>query len=75
MLESAAKEFDVKKQQQMVYDFQRYEGEKHFQPRMGGGSGLRISAQALRNKGVWSTNGLRLWSNNWLDPTRPPLKN
>ena len=34
LLDAAAREFDVKKQQQMVNDFQRLEGEKHYQPRM-----------------------------------------
>jgi ABC-type transport system substrate-binding protein len=73
MLDQANREFDVKKQQQIVHELQRYEGEKHFQPRLGGGSGFRITWPALRNKGVWQGSVLRWLATVWLDPTKPPL--
>ena len=73
ILNQANREFDVKKQQQLVSDFQRYEGEKHFQPRLGGGSGFRISWPVLRNKNVWQGSPLRWNATVWVDPTKAPL--
>jgi ABC-type transport system substrate-binding protein len=73
MLDEANREFDVKRQQQIVHEFQRYEGEKHSQPRLGGGSGFRITWPPLRNKGVWQGSVLRWLATVWLDPTKPPL--
>jgi len=73
ILNQANREFDVNKQKQLVYDFQRYEGEKHFQPRLGGGSGFRMSWPILRNKSVWQGSPLRFFATTWLDPNRAPL--
>jgi hypothetical protein len=77
LLDKAATEFDAERQKALAHDIQRYEGEKHFQPRMGAGTGYRITWPALRNKGVWGgpfhSSFLRWNATVWLDETKPPL--
>jgi hypothetical protein len=73
LLDKATLEFDEEEQKAIIHEFQRYEGEKHFQPRLGGGNNYRITWPALRNKGVWQGSLLRWHATVWLDPSKPPL--
>jgi ABC-type transport system substrate-binding protein len=73
LLDKATLEFDVEQQKSIIHEFQRYEGEKHFQPRLGGGTSYRLTWPALRNKGVWRGSLLRWLATVWLDDTKPPL--
>ena len=73
LLDKATLEFDLEQQKSIIHDFQRYEGEQHFQPRLGGGTNYRLTWPALRNKGVWRGSLLRWLATVWLDDTKPPL--
>jgi ABC-type transport system substrate-binding protein len=70
LLDKATLEFDDEQQKSIIHEFQRYEGEKHFQPRLGGGNNYRITSPALRNKGVWRGSLLRWNATVWLDDTK-----
>ena len=59
----------------VVWDIQRYEGGKNFNPRVGGGTGFSLGWSAVRNRDVYRGGARSLATATvFLDPDKAPLK-
>jgi ABC-type transport system substrate-binding protein len=73
MIGKALREFDTEKRKSLIHDVQRYEGQKMFQPRLGGATGFSTAWPVVRNWGVFQ-NTIQDYRTLFLDPEQPPLK-
>jgi peptide/nickel transport system substrate-binding protein len=74
LLGKAVREFDTGARQKLLYDVQRREARSMNYPLThGGATGFQLSWPVLRNVRVFQGGSGRLWTNEFLDPTKAPL--